>query len=173
MARRLFTPSSGSSSFNLERELKFRMTPPRKQQQQQKQQEQQQQQQQLVVFGERPIIPTFTRNPGVGRPPGSSTDGVFVPVSRSPVHSHSPGASPMSVQSSLPISVSAGKGSPTSVPSSPQSWPQPPQTGSRARSVSRKGTRAETNNPETGVPGGRAVEVKTRGRPIGSKNKPK
>ena len=33
MARRLFTPSSGSSSFNLERELELIMTPPRKQQQ--------------------------------------------------------------------------------------------------------------------------------------------
>ena len=75
MARRLFTPSSGSSSFNLERELELIMTPPRTQQQQ------------LVVFGERPIIPTFTRNPGVGRPPGSSTDGVFVPVSVSPASS--------------------------------------------------------------------------------------
>ena len=71
MARMLFTPSDGSSSLNLERELKLIMTPPRKQQQQQH----------LAVFGERPIIPTLTRNPGVGRPPGSSTDGVFVPVS--------------------------------------------------------------------------------------------
>jgi len=101
------------------------------------------------VFGERPIIPTFTRNPGVGRPPGSSTDGVFVPVSGSPVRS------------------------PTSV-RSPQSWPSPPpQTGSRLRSVSRKGTRAETNDPEIGRPVGRAVEAKPRGRPVGSKNKPR
>ena len=135
---------------------------------------QQQLQQQLVMrnmFGPSPPLPVS--NPGVGRPPGSSTDCVNVPVSVSPVRSLSHGASPISVPSSLPISVSSGKGSPISVPGSLQRWPPPPQTGSRARSVSRKGTRAETNNPETGVPGGRAVEVKTRGRPIGSKNKPK
>ena len=149
-------------------------TPPRRQQQQS--------QQQLVMsnmFGPPPPLPVS--NPGVGRPPGSPTDFIHVPVSVSPVHSPSPGASPISVRSSLgkgsPISMpsSSGKGGPISVPSSsgkvsPQSWPQPPpQTGSSGRPVSRRGTRAETDAPETSVQRGKAVEAKPRGRPVGSK----
>ena len=151
------------------------MTPPRRQQQQQ---------QQLVmrdVFGRPPPMPAFGSNPGVGRPPGSSTDGLPVAVSGSPVRSPSLGASPISVRDSSgkgsPISVrdSSGNGSPISVrgssgKGSPQSWPSPPpQTGSRARSVSRRGTRIETNEPETRTPGGKSGATKTGGRPPSSK----
>ena len=90
-------------------------TPPRRQQQQQ-----------IVMrnmFGPPPPLPVS--DPGVGRPPGSSTDFVHVPVSGSPVRSPSLGASPISVRGS------SGKGSPISVrgssgKGSPHSWPSPP-----------------------------------------------
>ena len=118
------------------------------------------------MFGPPPPMPGVGRNPGVGsnpgvgRPPGSSTEGLYVRVSGSPVGAPSPGVSPISVRGSLG--------------SSPQSWPSPPpKPRSRARSVSRRGTRIETNEPETGTPGGNPVTAKPKRRPVGSKSKPK
>ena len=104
LARRFSPSSSASSSFNLERELEIRMTPPRRQQQKQ---------QQVVmreVYGKPPPMPGVGhrpgvgRNPGVGLDPGSSTDGVLVPVPESPF-------------TGSPISVAR---------TSPNSWPSPP-----------------------------------------------
>ena len=37
------------------------------------------------MYGPPPPMPGIKNNPGVGRPPGSSTDGVHVPVPGSPV----------------------------------------------------------------------------------------
>jgi len=105
LARRL-SPylSASSSSFNLEHELELIMTPPRRQQQQ------------LVICGSVPPLP--------GRP-GSSRDGVDVPVPPSPI----------TVTSSSCVS-------PISVFTSPSPKDR------RARSLSRPGTRAETDDPE-------------------------
>jgi hypothetical protein len=182
--RRRTSPSSDSSS-SFQRDLYAALQSPQRGDElaityTQPRRQQQQSQQQLVMrnmFGPPPPLPVS--NPGVGRPPGSSTDFVHVPVSVSPVRAPSPGASPSSMQSSSvrgsPISISSGQGGPISVSSgtgSPKAWPPPPQqTGSRVRSKSRPGTRAETNDPETGRPRGKAVEAKPKGRPLGSKNK--
>ena len=107
------------------------MTPPRRQQQQ------------LAIRGPAPPMPVF------GGRPGSSSDGVNVPVPESPITvKSSPGVSPISV-------VTSSLGS------------------NRGRSSSRKGTRVQTNEPETGRPRGKSVTAKPKGRPPGSKNKPK
>ena len=123
------------------------------------------------MFGERPIIPTFTRNPGVGRPPGSSTDGVFVPVSRSPVRSPSSSSFPQSWPAPPPRVTPAGSRGRSSGSDTDEA--RSLSRGSRARTTSRKGTILETNNPETNIPLGAIKETKTRGRPPSAKNKPK
>ena len=92
--------------------------------------------------------------PGVGHRPGSSTDGVLVPVP----------ASPVSPFKASPISVAE---------TSPKAWPSPPNPKQRTRSLSRRGTMIETLEPEAGTPGGKSVTAKPKGRPPGAKNKPK
>ena len=134
------SPSSVTSSFLRELEAQIQQSPPRALQFETP--PRRQQQQQLA-------LPPAPPMPGFGGRPGSSSDGVNVPVPASPITVlSSPGVSPIPVVSS----------------------PSPKQ---RARLSSRRGTRIETDAPETGLPRGKSVQAKPKGRPAGSKNKPK
>ena len=68
-----------------------------------------------------------------------------------------PGVSPIPIAAALPKS-------PPLTASSPPKRPY-------VRAASRAGSSTETRDPETGVPSGKAVRTKPKGRPPGSKNK--
>ena len=89
------------------------------------------------VFCRLPPIPVFGSNPGVGRPPGSSTDGVYVRDPNNPISagSSSPGASPISVRGS------SGQGS-------PQPWPLP--SGTNVKEPSLRNTGGTGDSPHLG-----------------------
>ena len=84
--------------------------------------------------------------------------------------------SPPKTPSSSPVPVGDTPGvSPIpiadAVPKSPPFAASSPPKRPYVRRTSRPGSSIETLDPETGVPRGKQVEAKPRGRPTGSKNK--
>ena len=79
---------------------------------------------------------------------------------------NTPGSSPVPIGDTPNVSpIPIQNISPKSPPLNVSSPPRP-----RTRATSRPGSSTETGLPETGVPTGKQVEAKRRGRPPGSKN---